>query len=167
MIHPPQEPDIVPGRKIAVVGVGTVIATIVGVLVAYGIGSCRLRGLGLELTEAREPVRNEVNAIERSVFVEEAQGLEDHRRGEAVLGSYGWVDRRQQIVRIPVERAYAIIQARHGTRATQRQQGSPQQAPQGQQARQRPPGPQRPSAPPRIPAPRDPLDVQAQPGGQR
>ncbi len=163
MIHPPQEPDIVPGRKIAVVGAGTVLATIIGVLVAYGIGSCRLRGLGVELTEAREPVRDEVNAIERTVFVGEAQGLEDHRRVEAVLGSYGWVDRQQQIIRIPIERAYAIVQARQGTRAAR----GPKEAPQGQQARQRPPGPQRPSAPPRTPAPGDPLDVQAQPGGQR
>jgi hypothetical protein len=167
MIHPPQEPDIVPGRKIAVVGAGTVIATIIGVLVAYGIGSCRLRGLGLELTEAREPVRDEVNAIERSVFVGEAQGLEDHRRVEAVLGSYGWVDRQQQIVRIPIERAYAIVQARQRTRAARGQPRGAKEAPQGQQARQRPPGPQRPSAPPRTPEPRDPLDVQAEPGGQR
>lgn len=170
MIHPPQEPDIVPGRAIAGVGVATVIAIIVGVLVAYGIAECRMRSLGVEVTEAREPIRTEVNQIERGVFALEAQGLDDHRQIEAVLGNYGWVDRKQQIVRIPIERAYAIVRARHGTSTAGRQErpgARGQQARQHQPAEQRPPGPQRPSAPPRPPVPQDPLHLQGQPGGQR
>lgn len=114
MIHPPQEPDVVPGRTVASVGIGVIVATIAGVLVAYGLGQCRMRQLGLErAAAARVPVKPEVSNIERTVFGEEAVGIADNLQADAILGGYAWVDRAKQIVRIPVERAYAIVIARH------------------------------------------------------
>lgn len=131
MIHPPQEPDVVPGRTVAGVGIGVIIATIVGVLVAYGLGQCRMRQLGVERAAgAREQVKPEASHIERTVFGEEAAGVEDNVRAVAVLDGYAWVDRAKQIVRIPVERAYPLVIARQ--RAGGKQAGGKQ--PEGQPA---------------------------------
>jgi len=104
MKHPPQEPDVLPGRAIAGVGVGVVLATAVGVLIAMGIGRCRSRQLGHEWVPVPgPPITGDVNAIETRPFSVEAQGLDEHQREDNRLHGYGWIDRAHQIVHVPID----------------------------------------------------------------
>ena len=113
MRHPLQEQDIVPGRYIASVGMGVIIATLFGAWLAYAIGDCSTRDMGAGATERSSPRRAvDHNGIERSPFRSEAQGIELHQRAEAFLSSYGWVDRDQEIVHVPVEVAVELYLAR-------------------------------------------------------
>lgn len=103
MKHPPQEQDIVPGRAIAAVGMGVIAATIFGTWLAYAIGECSTRDMSAGATERSAPrSQGEVNNMERTIFAMEAQGTEMHLRAEELLARYGWVDREQQIVHIPL-----------------------------------------------------------------
>ncbi len=103
MKHPPQEQDIVPGRAIATVGMGVIVATIFGTWLAYAIGECSTRDMSAGATERAAPrTSGEVNNIERGLFGTEAQGLEFHRRAEDLLSRYGWVDRDQEIIHVPL-----------------------------------------------------------------
>lgn len=113
MKHPPQEQDIVPGRYIAGVGMGVIIATLIGTWVAYAIGDCSTRDMEAGATErsARRTVAD-YHAVERTPFATEAQGTELHLRAEAFLASYGWVDRDQEIIHVPIEVAVELYLAR-------------------------------------------------------
>ncbi len=116
MKHPPQEPDLVPGRKIAGVAAGVVASTIAGVLAAWGIARCDARDVEDErfTRRVRDEASVEVNGIERALFRIEAQGLEMNQRAAAHLSSYGWIDRDRGIVRIPIEAAFQVVLARRG-----------------------------------------------------
>lgn len=111
MKHPPQEADIIPGRTIAGVGIGVIVAIVIGALAAYLIDACRTHELGYE-SIPHETMPAEVNAMETTVFASEAQGIESHGRAEQVLASYGWVDRDKQLVRVPIEVAFELLLAR-------------------------------------------------------
>jgi hypothetical protein len=112
--HPPQERDILPGRRISAVVIGAVLATIAGVLVAYAIGRCRARELGVDWIPPppRPQIRSEVNAVETRPFALQAQGLEGNRTAEDWLSSYGWVDRERRIIHVPIEVAFDLYLAR-------------------------------------------------------
>jgi hypothetical protein len=112
MIHPPQEPDVVPGRAISGVGVGVVIATAIGVLMVLSIGKCRSRHLGREWAPTVEHRHGDINTIERELFSVQAEGLEDHAREDARLGTYGWVDRAHHIAHVPIDVAIDLYVAR-------------------------------------------------------
>ena len=113
MKHPPQEADLVPGGKILTVGIGVIVATIVGVLVAYGIGACASAepGSGWMSGNPPQPPR-EVNAMETAVFSVEAQGIELNQRAEEFLRRYSWVDRDKGTVRVPIEVAFDLFLTR-------------------------------------------------------
>jgi len=113
MKHPPQEQDIVPGRYIATVGMGVIIATLFGTWVAYAIGDCSTRDMVAGATErSARRTTPDYNAIERGLFQSEAQGIELHQRAEVFLSSYGWVDRDQEIIHVPIEVAVELYLAR-------------------------------------------------------
>jgi len=104
MNHPPQEPDVLPGRGLTGVGAGVVLAIVIGVLIASGIGRCRSRQLGHEwVPMPGPPITGDINAIETRPFSVEAQGLDAHQREATWLRSYGWVDRAHQVVHVPVD----------------------------------------------------------------
>lgn len=105
MKHPPQEHDIVPGAKIFGIGVGTVIATVIGLLVAYGLWRCDARVWPPPATEAVAP---DISGMETPVFGAQAQGLDLNRRATQHLRTYGWVDRDRGIVRVPIEVAFQL-----------------------------------------------------------
>ena len=113
MRHPPQEADIVPGGKLLTVGIGVIVATIIGVFVAYGIGACASRETGTRWMSGNpvEPPR-EVSGMETAVFTAEAQGIELNRRAEEHLRRYTWVDRDKGIVRVPIEVAFDLFLTR-------------------------------------------------------
>ena len=97
---PRQEPDRLPGRWLAVIAAGAVIFSIV------------LVGAALLLERQRSdpapewpPPPSSVGAMETELFREEATRRELWPRQRARLQSYGWVDRRAEVVHIPLERA--------------------------------------------------------------
>jgi hypothetical protein len=117
--HPPQEPDVLPGRAITGVGLGVVLATALGVVSVVAIGRCRSRELG-ELGEHWVPMVRpqitgaDINAIETAPFSVEAQGLDEHRREDARLRAYGWIDRAHHIVHVPIDVAIELYVQQHG-----------------------------------------------------
>ena len=111
MRNPEQEPDIVPGGKLTGVTIAVVLSIIIGVWVAWGLGSCATRQPGARWTTggAAEPlVRQEPSGVGGVPFVVEAQALELNRRIEQSLRTYSWVDRDRQIVRVPIEVAFDL-----------------------------------------------------------
>lgn len=116
MKHPPQEPDVLPGRAITGVGLGVVLATALGVVSVFAIGRCRSRELGEDWVPTVRPqiTGADVNAIETAPFSVEAQGLDEHRREDARLGAYGWIDRAHHIVHVPIDVAIELYVQQQG-----------------------------------------------------
>lgn len=118
MNHPPQEPDVLPGRTLTGVGGGVVLATVAGVMIAIAIGRCRSHELGHEWVPllGRPPITGDINAIETRLLSVEAQGIEAHQREDAWLHSYGWIDRAHQIVHVPIDVAIDLyLSTRQGS----------------------------------------------------
>jgi hypothetical protein len=114
---PRQEPDRLPGRWLAVIAAGAVIFSII------------LIGAALLLERQRpdpapelRPAPMRVGAMETELFREEATRVQidpspkAHRSGGPLVGdlwprqrarleSYGWVDRRAEVIHIPLDRA--------------------------------------------------------------
>jgi hypothetical protein len=144
MIHPAQESDVVPGRKLLGAG-GALVATIIlCVLVAWGLGRCGSDDWAAVRRTPAAPIPNEVNAMETGVFASEAQGIDTNRRAEEYLHTYGWIDPQRQIVHVPLEVAFELYLSRQAKPAPQQggaqqggpQQGGPQQGAQQQGAQQ-------------------------------
>lgn len=72
-----------------------VVGTLLGVLVIFGMLYLMIsRGLGAPNVPVREDAPAPKGALE-----------EVHAHGETLLTTYGWVDREQGVVRIPIDRA--------------------------------------------------------------
>jgi hypothetical protein len=114
MIHPPQEPDVLPGRALTGVGAGVVVSIVLGVIIAMAIGRCESRQLGIEWVPpiASPKITGVINAMETAPFSVEALGFDQHRLEDARLRGYGWVDRTHQIVHVPVEVAIDLYLAK-------------------------------------------------------
>ncbi|HVI76330.1 MAG TPA: hypothetical protein VM683_15195 [Anaeromyxobacteraceae bacterium] len=109
--HPPAEEDVVPSRRIALVGVGALIVFFVGSLAA-GLG---MRTLRRELNpDGPAPIPAEVGKakigmIEQRLFEHANQGPAWRAQAERRLHSYGWADRERGIVHIPIDRAMELV----------------------------------------------------------
>lgn len=113
-----QEDDLLAGRAISVVGavlVAIVIGTGFSVAGMLARHERELRPSGV-FPEARLPRPTERSAIEQHSFAGESQAMRQRAREQAVLDSYGWVDRERGIVRIPIERAIELYVAEEGRR---------------------------------------------------
>lgn len=116
MKHPAQEPDRIPGGAVTGVGIGVIVATVIGVVVMFGIERCRFRQIQVE-TRTPPPFTGDINAMETLPYSMEAQGLAQHAREDKELESYGWVEREQGILHIPIEAAFELyLQQRGGKR---------------------------------------------------
>jgi hypothetical protein len=109
MIHPPQEPDIVPGRPIAAIGFGVIVAVVLCALIALWIESCGTQGRSPSRAAEGPPIPEDVSGVETRPFSEQAQGIEMNQRASALLSTYSWVDRDRGIVRVPLEVAYQLL----------------------------------------------------------
>lgn len=109
MIHPPQEPDLVPVRNVSAIGFGVVLVIAACCLVTFGIESCATRGRAPERAASGSVIPEDVSDIETRVFAVQAQGLEANQRAEQLLSRYSWVDRDRGIIRVPVEVAYQLL----------------------------------------------------------
>jgi hypothetical protein len=104
--------DINPKR---VAMVGLVLATIIAVslLVAYGLfhyfysDETRTRPMPSPLSYSREPTPEPRLSVERGEDLKTLNSEED-----AMLKSYGWIDRDKGVVRIPIDRAIEILAER-------------------------------------------------------
>jgi hypothetical protein len=110
-----QEPDLIASRPVLLVVVATVVLTAVGVAVAWLLEVGQLGAIQGDAPPPRPPrIPTEVSAIETQIFARRAQGLEDNRAAERWLSSYGWIDREQGVVHIPIEAAIELYLSRQG-----------------------------------------------------
>jgi hypothetical protein len=114
------EVDAVRSRLLWVAGVAFVVITLVAVVVVYV-----LQPLMVASQEADSPPANPLAAAygrteppAPRLQVDPALDIFDHRKAEErVLSSYGWVDEKAGVVRIPIERAMGLL-AERGAAAT-------------------------------------------------
>jgi hypothetical protein len=105
--HVEQEDENVPLRRVLV----TLLATI-GVAVAAGCVAWLLLRT-YERDRAPLVVPGEVpSGISHGLASVERRGQRLAAEADSVLATYGWVDRERGIVRIPIERAIAIVASR-------------------------------------------------------
>lgn len=95
-----QEPDVVPSRGVLVSLVATLAIIALGTLVAWAIEAA---GGATGAARPAPAAPTEVNAMERTVFDERAQGLESRDQAEQALRAYGWIDRERGIIHIPID----------------------------------------------------------------
>ena len=114
MIHPPQEPDIVPGRPIAAVGFGLIVAIVACAVTAVGIEACSTRGRAPWRFALGPPIPADVSGVETRPFAVEAQGLEMNQRAEQLLSTYSWVDRDRGVVRVPITVGFQLLLQKQG-----------------------------------------------------
>ena len=101
-----QEPDRMNGRVVALAGIAIVAATLFGVLLAWLIQRFAESGLPASavnrLGGRRTPALEEINGMRSSLY---AGDYVSSRADVPRLSQYGWVDRQQQVVFIPLSRA--------------------------------------------------------------
>jgi hypothetical protein len=96
------EPDSIPIRRVAGVLAATAVATAIAAWIAYGLAGGEHHGEGMA-------AGHDVSGVETSPFSVEAQGFADHAAAETRLSTYGWVDRDQRIVHVPVDVAIDVL----------------------------------------------------------
>ncbi len=109
--HPPAELDVVPSRRIVLVGLAALVVFFVGSLAA-GLG---MRNLRRELNPDGPPPlpaeagRPKIGMVEQRLFENANQGPAWRAQAQARLGSTGWVDRKKGIAHIPIDRAMDLV----------------------------------------------------------
>lgn len=105
--HPPAEVDVVPSRRIVLVGVAALVVFFVGSLTA----ALGMRTLRRELNPQgpaplpSEAGRAKIGMVEQRLFEHANQGPAWRAQAQRRLGSTGWVDRQRGLAHIPIDRA--------------------------------------------------------------
>ncbi len=110
--HPPAEEDVVPTRKIVLVGVGALVVFFLGSLAAaFGMQAMR-RHVNPEGPIAMPAAAGEakIGMVEQRLFENANQGVAWREQAHRRLGGYGWVDAQKGIVHIPIERAMDLVE---------------------------------------------------------
>ncbi len=109
--HPEQEPDRVPGAKLAwIAGVSTAI-TIASVVVAVAL--THAEGEHVDLF-AHAPAPAPRGTVERTLVEAKARGWDERRAQRAELDGFGWTDRDAGIAHVPIDRAMDLWIERQG-----------------------------------------------------
>jgi len=118
MIHPPQDADTIPERRVTGVLVFVIVAIVMCGLAAAWIESCGTRGRSQWRAAKGPAIPDDVSGMETRVFPVQAQGIEMNQRAEQLLSTYSWVDRDRGIIRVPIEVGYQLLlqRQRGGTR---------------------------------------------------
>ena len=104
--------DINP-KRVAMVGLALATVIALALLVTYGLfhyfysGETRTRPLPSPLSYSREPTPEPRLSVEPGEELKTLRSEED-----AMLKSYGWIDRDKGVVRIPIDRAIEILAER-------------------------------------------------------
>jgi hypothetical protein len=102
------EEDRISTPRILVVGIGSLVLFFVASVVTAGY---------LRMRQGQHPVvpipaeigSSKIGLVEQQLFDRAVRGERDRAVREERLRSYGWVDRRQGIVHIPIERAMELV----------------------------------------------------------
>ena len=100
-------------KRVARVGIALATVIALALLVTYGLfhyfysGETRTRPLPSPLSYSREPTPEPRLSVEPGEELKTLRSEED-----AMLKSYGWIDRDKGVVRIPIDRAIEILAER-------------------------------------------------------
>jgi len=100
-----QSPENVSGRLLAGIIVGSVVVTLVCIVVARAILRTDRGDLGDVARTPAYPVSATVGEIDQLPITGAARGGERLSESESALHRYGWVDERRGIAQIPIDRA--------------------------------------------------------------
>lgn len=108
-----QEPDQINQKAILVVTLGTILVTLFGALAAWGIirlSEPEQRNEDHVRTRARGQPDN-VNQLEMGQYARGPAEVDRQARVALRLRTYGWADRQEQLVHIPLEKAFEMYLA--------------------------------------------------------
>jgi hypothetical protein len=100
-----QERDSIPQRPTILLVIASVVATAAAAIAAHFVLEWRmsgLRGRDLELHPRTTP--REISGIEQTSAIDDGANL-DYEPQRKKLTTYGWVDREQGIVHVPIDKA--------------------------------------------------------------
>ncbi len=105
--HPSAEVDVVPGGRVAMVGIIALVVFAIGA-VAAGLGMVELRR---ELQPQGPPPtpaaagQSKIGIVEQRLLELSNQGISWKEYADRRLGSTGWVNREQGLVHVPIDQA--------------------------------------------------------------
>jgi hypothetical protein len=111
--HPPAEEDRIGSRTIVMVGVAALLVFFVASLAAIG---AMKRQQSRIVPDGPAPLpaelgQSKIGLLEQRLFENSNQADFVNRVQRSKLESYGWVDRSQGIIRIPIERGFELVLA--------------------------------------------------------
>jgi len=106
-----QEDDLVAGRKLAIIGAGSVVVGAVGVIVAALLvyrdtGALRPSAAGLR---GPLPAPTAISRVEQTPIWQTRAGLDTKAAQQAELNHLKWLDREAGIAQIPIDDAIDIV----------------------------------------------------------
>jgi hypothetical protein len=101
------EEDRISTRPIVAVGIGALVVFFLASFVT--ISYLRVKeGDRPPLPVPQELGQSKVGLVEQQLFESATRGARDRAARQKQLGSYGWVDRKAGVVRIPIDRAMEL-----------------------------------------------------------
>jgi hypothetical protein len=110
--HPPAELDLVPSRRIVMVGVAALVVFTAG-SIAAGIGMKMVqRSVNPDGPAAlpSEAGRAKIGMVEQRLFENSNMGFAWRAKQRQRLESFGWVDKEKGIAHIPIDRAMERVE---------------------------------------------------------
>ena len=102
------EEDRISTRKIVAVGIGSLVLFFVASLVTALYFEARRTEAG-PVRVPPEIGSSKIGMVEQQLFERSQRGAFDRAMREERLRSYGWVDRRQGVVHLPIDRAMELV----------------------------------------------------------
>jgi hypothetical protein len=101
------EDDRIPSVPIVAVGVGALVIFFLASYVTLSFLRVK-EGDRPPLPVPREIGQSKIGLVEQQLFETATRGKKDQEARRSRLGSYGWVDRKNGIVRMPIDRAMEL-----------------------------------------------------------